>query len=97
MIPLFERVALSTDIEKHHQKRGDAVTLLDRMPHPAEGEMGVVVEVFNAVGESIMTMVLRESQIESLHAGEVLAVRSLARGARVSLTPPRLPPRSPTH
>lgn len=43
------------------------------------GEQGCVLEVFNAVGESIAVVVVPESDIEELRADEVLAVRPLAR------------------
>ena len=51
--------------------------LIDRVPHPSGGEPGVVLEVFNALGESISTVAVKESEIEALRADEVLTVRSL--------------------
>lgn len=78
MIPIFERVALRRDLDEHQLKKGDVATLVDRVSHPKGGEPGVVLEIFNAVGDSIKTIVVPESDIESLHAHEVLAVRSLA-------------------
>ena len=47
-------------------------------PHPTGGEPGVVLEVFNAIGESLSVVALKESDIEPLRADEVLTVRSLA-------------------
>jgi hypothetical protein len=47
------------------------------VPHPVGGEPGVVLEVFNALGESISVVVAKESEIEALRADEVLSVRSL--------------------
>ena len=77
--PLYERVALNRDLEEHGLKKGDVATLVDRVPHPQEGEAGCVLEVFNALGESIAVVVVPETDIEALQADEVLSVRHLAR------------------
>ena len=75
---LYERVALRRDVTEHSLKKGDVALLIDRVPHPSGAEPGVVLEVFNAVGESISVVVVKESEIEALRADEVLTVRSLA-------------------
>lgn len=75
---LYERVALRHDQAEHRLKKGDVAVLVDRVPHPSGGEPGVVLEVFNAIGESISVIAVKESEIEPLHGDEVLAVRSLA-------------------
>jgi len=77
MIPLYEQVALTRDIHEHGLRRGDVATLVDRVPHPHRHEQGAVLEVFNALGESIKTIAVDESDIEPLQADEVFAVRSL--------------------
>jgi len=76
-LPLYQRVALKRDLPEQGLKRGDVATLVDYAPHPGGEERGCVLEVFNALGESIAVVAVRESEIESLHAGEVLAVRPL--------------------
>ncbi len=53
--------------------------LVDHVPHPVGGEEGCVLEVFNALGESIAVVAVRESEIEALRSDEVLAVRPLAK------------------
>jgi len=73
----FERVALRRDVEGHWLRIGDVAYLVDRVPHPSGGEQGCVLEVFNALGESIATVTVPESSIEPLEANEVLAVRRL--------------------
>ena len=73
----FERVALRRDVEGHWLRVGDVAYLVDRVPHPSGGEQGCVLEVFNALGESIATVTVPESSIEPLEANEVLAVRRL--------------------
>jgi hypothetical protein len=78
-IPLYERVALTRDLDEHGLRRGDVGVLLDYVPHPGRGEQGAVIEVFNALGDSIAVVVVRASDIEPMRADEVLAVRPFAR------------------
>jgi hypothetical protein len=52
---------------------------VDSVPHPYGGEDGSILEVFNALGESIAVVTVPESDIEGLHADEVLSVRPLAK------------------
>ena len=74
---LYDRVALSRDVNEHSLREGDVALLVDRVPHPFGAGPGVVLEVFNAVGESTSVFVVKESEIEALRADEVLTVRSL--------------------
>ncbi len=76
---LYQSVALRRDIDEHNLKAGDVAVLIDRVPHPSGGEGGVVLEVFNALGESLAVFTVAESAIEPLREDEVLAVRPLAR------------------
>jgi Domain of unknown function (DUF4926) len=78
-IPLYERVALTRDLDQHGLRKGDVGVLLDYVPHPRQGEKGALVEVFNALGESIAVVAVRASDIEPVRADEVLAVRRFAR------------------
>jgi Domain of unknown function (DUF4926) len=78
-LPLYQRVALRRDLPEQNLRQGDVATLLDYVPHPEGGEQGCLVEVFNALGESIAVVAVPESDIEGLRADEVLAVRPLAR------------------
>jgi len=77
--PLCQRVALKRDLPEDGLKKGDVATLVDHVPHPEGGEQGCILEVFNALGESIAVVAVRESDIEGLRADEVLAVRPLAK------------------
>lgn len=76
-IELYEQVALKRDLPEYHLKRGDIATLVDYVPHPQGGEEGCILEVFNAVGESIAVITVAVSDIEPLHADEILSVRTL--------------------
>lgn len=75
MLELYQRVALRQDLPEHHLQKGDIVTLVDVVPHPEEGERGCVVEVFNAIGESLNVLIVPESAIEPLTPDELLTVR----------------------
>jgi hypothetical protein len=54
-------------------------TLLDFVPHPRNGSRGCVLEVFNALGESLAVITVPETDIQPLLADQVLAVRPLAK------------------
>jgi len=59
---------------KHKLRRGDLVKLVEH--HLAlDGTEGYSIEVFNAVGETVDVVTVRESQIERLTAGELLSRR----------------------
>jgi hypothetical protein len=66
------------DFDEHRLKAGDVAMLVDRVPHPAGGEDGAVLQVFNALGESIAVVAVPESAVGSLRGDEVPAVRGLA-------------------
>ncbi|UFP96689.1 DUF4926 domain-containing protein [Gloeobacter morelensis] len=76
-LDLYQYVALLRDLPEHGLRKGDVATLVDRVPHPKGGEEGCVLEVFNAVGESIAVVVVPCSQVKALHSDEILTVRSL--------------------
>ena len=73
----FQRVALNRDVKEYQLCAGDVAYLVAFVPHPAGGETGCVLEVFNALGESIAVVVVPLSAVEPLAADEVLAVRRL--------------------
>ena len=76
-LELYQRVALCRDIPAYQLKKGDVAMLVDRVPHPIQGEDGCVLEIFNALGESILVVAVSHSDVELLRADEVLSVRSL--------------------
>jgi len=75
---LYERVALSRDVEEHGLKRGDVATLVDMVPHPNGGPVGLVLDVTNALGESLQVVIVTPDDVAPLHANEVFAVRELS-------------------
>ena len=75
--PLFKQVALARDVAEDGLKKGDVATVVDYHPVP-DGEDGYSLEVFNAVGDTIVVTVVAESAIEPLRAYQVLSARPLA-------------------
>lgn len=75
---LFQEVALNRTIRSAKLHKGDVAVVIDYLPHPSDGEEGALLEIFNAVGESIRVEVVPISAIEPLRADQMLAVRSLA-------------------
>lgn len=78
---LYKRVALARDIAERGLKAGDVATVVEKLPATAEsgGEPGLVLEFFNAIGETEAVVVLPESAVQPLAANEILHIRRLAR------------------
>ena len=76
-LDLYQRVTLNRDFPEYQLECGDVVTLIDYVPHPRDGETGCMLEVFNAIGQSIRVVVVPRSAIEPLRADEMMAVRPL--------------------
>ena len=77
-LELYDDVALTRDFDEHGLRRGDVATLIDTAPHPSGGPLGLILEVTNALGESIKTVIVTRDDVEPLHANEIWAVRQLA-------------------
>lgn len=73
---LYQEVALTRDVSEYGLHVGDIVTLVDFVDHPQDGEQGCVLEVFNAVGESLAVLTVPCSFIEPLRANEIFTVRA---------------------
>lgn len=74
---LYEEIVLAYDIPEEKLSKGDLAVLIDYLPHPTGGEEGAILEVFNAIGESIAVVTVPVSAIESLRADQVPTVRSI--------------------
>jgi len=74
---MFSRVALKTSLPRHPLRRGDVATIVDYHRGRPGQEPGYTLEVFNALGETIAVVTVRESQIEPLTAKEILNARQL--------------------
>ena len=75
---LYDRVALKIALPREGLRTGDVATVVDFVDHPAGGPCGCVLEIFNALGESISVVTVPEMAVEPLRADEVLSVRPLA-------------------
>ena len=72
---LYQEVALVRDVPNENLRSGDVAMLIDYVPHPRGGEEGAVLEVFNAVGESIAVVTVPASAVAPLRSDQVPAVR----------------------
>ncbi|MEK7685394.1 MAG: DUF4926 domain-containing protein, partial [Verrucomicrobiota bacterium] len=72
---LSTRMALSEDLPEPGLRRGDVATLVEHHPGRPGQEDGYSLEVFNAVGDTVAVVTVRESQLAPLTADELLSVR----------------------
>lgn len=77
-IPLYSRISLNRDFPEYNLKRGDIATFIDTVPDPEGIEEGYILEVFNALGESIDVVTVPQSAIAPLRSDEILTVRPFA-------------------
>ena len=75
--PLYERFALRVDIPDEGLKKGDIVTTVEFLEARRELPNAYVVEVFNAVGETIAVFTVPEANLEALTKRDVLSKRTL--------------------
>ena len=75
---LFQQVALARDIPEKQLQQGDIATIVEI--HAVKGgEPGYTIEVFNAIGETIVVTTVPESFLQALAADEIFHVRPLAK------------------
>ncbi|HRI88146.1 MAG TPA: DUF4926 domain-containing protein [Candidatus Hydrogenedentes bacterium] len=72
---LFGRVDQSRDVEELGLKKGDVATAVDFAPHPLGGEEGCLLEIFNAVGDSIQVVAVPVSAVSPLTANDIPSIR----------------------
>lgn len=73
---LFTDMALTRNIPAHGLRRGDVVRLVDH--HVGDdGKEGYSIEVFNAVGDTVLVTAIDEAALAPLHDDEVLSVRRI--------------------
>ncbi|MBC6935348.1 MAG: DUF4926 domain-containing protein [Chloroflexi bacterium] len=77
-LELYQQVALTRNVPDAKLYQGDVAVLVDFVEHPADGEQGAILEVFNALGESIDVVTVPVSAIAPLAANQIPAVRTLA-------------------
>ncbi len=75
---LFSHVILAQDFPEKGLCRGDLATVVEQYPGAPGQEPGYELEVFNAVGDTVAVLSVRESQVEAPRQDERLCVRQTA-------------------
>jgi hypothetical protein len=76
-LELYKQVTLIRDVPDANLYRGDVAVLVEFIDHPSGGEQGAILEVFNALGESIDVITVPISAITALQADHIPSVRLL--------------------
>lgn len=76
-LKLYQEVVVTRDTPSENLKAGDVAVLIDYVPHPRGGEEGAILEVFNAVGETIAVATVPALAIAPLRADQMPAVRMI--------------------
>jgi hypothetical protein len=74
---LYSQIALKEDIQEHELKRGDVARVVETIPPESANPTSYVLEVFNALGESMNVIIVTANQIEPLQNDEYFAVRHM--------------------
>ncbi len=72
---LYTDVVLTRDVPSENLRKGDVATVIDYLEHPSGGEEGAILEVFNALGESIAIATVPVSAIEAPRPEHIPSVR----------------------
>lgn len=73
----YQQIMIMKDVPQAGLQQGDLAMLVDYIPHPRGGEEGVVLEVFNILGESLRVVTVPVSAIGVLQADYLPVVRPL--------------------
>jgi hypothetical protein len=74
---LYSQIALAEDIVEHGLKRGDVARVVETIPPESANPASYVLEVFNALGESMNVIIVSANQIEPLKQDEYFSVRHM--------------------
>lgn len=80
-LELYQTIALNRDLPEINLHQGDIALLIDYVPHPTDGEEGAILEIFNAIGESINIVTVPISSISPLQSNDTLSIRRLMTAA----------------
>ncbi len=80
-LPLYQEIALNRDFPTESLRQGDIATLIDYVPHPETGEEGAILEVFNALGDTVSVVTVPASSIDALQPSDILSIRRLAQAS----------------
>lgn len=78
-LALYEEASLTQDLAEYRLRRGDLAKVVDHHTAP-DGTTGYSIEVFNAVGDTMLVTAVPATALEPLRADEVLCARSLKAG-----------------
>jgi len=76
-------VALAKDFPEYSLHEGDLATIVEIHQGGPAQETGYLLEVFNAVGETIVLLVVEEFSISLVKRNEILHVRQLSEVAAI--------------
>ena len=74
---LYSQIALAEDIPEHGLRRGDVARVVETIPPESANPTSYVLEVFNALGESMNVIIAQANQIEPLQNDEYFSVRRM--------------------
>lgn len=74
-VELYRYAKLRIDVPVQHFKAGDVGTVVEFLPHPSGGPTGVMLEMLNALGESIDLVTVPETALERLNSDDIWVVR----------------------
>jgi Domain of unknown function (DUF4926) len=80
-LALYQEIALNRDFPDYNLRQGDMATLIDYVPHPETGEEGAILEVFNALGDTVSVVTVPVSSIDALQPNDILSIRRLAQAS----------------
>jgi hypothetical protein len=70
-------MGILTIVPEEGLKQGDVALLIEYLDNPSGGEEGAILEIFNAIGESIRIATVYISAIEALREDYLPTVRTL--------------------
>jgi hypothetical protein len=76
-IELYSKISLNRDFPEYNLQTGDLATFIDTVPDPEGIEEGYILEIFNAIGESIDVVIVPESAVSPLRADQIPSIRQL--------------------
>jgi hypothetical protein len=76
---LFSEVALTCNLPKYNLQIGDLGTIVEYLEPKENQESGYALEIYNALGDTITVIIVKESQIQPLKKNAVLTMRELSK------------------
>ncbi len=74
---LYSQIALTGEIPEHGLRRGDIARVVEKIPPESSDPTSYVLEVSNALGESMNVIIVKANQIEPLQNDEYFSVRHM--------------------